>query len=192
MTYNMVPYYTVTALVSTQKSQYCSFDVSLLLPCSTYTAILLEYLHRYSKVTVELLKRSSTTTSNHGWKKCGFSRESNQNFPPILLNFPPFLYLRGKISLQMSEFPRNQVPEFPIFSRHDLLCRYQTSAVTGYHIAVIEILYYVYTGFRHTRFSSFFQFKGALDNFSLIPNFFFKKVEIFIPLEVYTYVVTAC
>ena len=34
--------------------------------------------------------------------------------------------------------------------------------------------------------------KGALDNFSLIPRFFFKKVEIFIPLEVYTYVVTAC
>ena len=33
--------------------------------------------------------------------------------------------------------------------------------------------------------------KGALDNFSLIPRFFFKKVEIFIPLEVYTYVVTA-
>ena len=31
--------------------------------------------------------------------------------------------------------------------------------------------------------------KGALDNFSLIPNFFFKKVEIFISLEVYTYVV---
>ena len=33
--------------------------------------------------------------------------------------------------------------------------------------------------------------KGALDNFSLIP-IFSKKVEIFIPLEVYTYVVTAC
>ena len=29
--------------------------------------------------------------------------------------------------------------------------------------------------------------KGAQDNFSLIPQFFFKKVEIFIPLEVYTY-----
>ena len=36
------------------------------------------------------------------------------------------------------------------------------------------------------------QFKGALDNFSLIPNFFSKNVEIFISLEVYTYVVTAC
>ena len=35
-------------------------------------------------------------------------------------------------------------------------------------------------------------FKGALDNFSLIPRFLSKKVEIFIPLEVYTYVVTAC
>ena len=36
--------------------------------------------------------------------------------------------------------------------------------------------------------------KGALDHFSLIPRFFFffKKVEIFIPLKVYTYVVTAC
>ena len=30
-------------------------------------------------------------------------------------------------------------------------------------------------------------YKGALDNFSLSPDFFFKKVEIFIPLEVYTY-----
>ena len=30
-----------------------------------------------------------------------------------------------------------------------------------------------------------------MDNFSLIPQFFSKKVEIFIPLEVYTYVVTA-
>ena len=37
-----------------------------------------------------------------------------------------------------------------------------------------------------------YHIKGALDNFSLIPNFFFKKVEIFISLEVYTYVVTAC
>ena len=35
-------------------------------------------------------------------------------------------------------------------------------------------------------------FKGVLDNFSLIPNFFFKKVEIVIPLEAYTYVVTVC
>ena len=33
--------------------------------------------------------------------------------------------------------------------------------------------------------------KGALDNFSLIPNFFFKKIEIFILLDVYTHVVTA-
>ena len=54
-------------------------------------------------------------------KKCPFPQELNQNFPPILLNFPPFLYIflsfRGKISLQMSKFPGNQVPEFPIFSR---------------------------------------------------------------------------
>ena len=34
-------------------------------------------------------------------------------------------------------------------------------------------------------------FKGALDNFSLVPRFF-QKIEIFIPLEVYTYVVNAC
>ena len=36
---------------------------SLLSPCSTYTATLLEYLHGYSKVTVKLLQRSSTVTS---------------------------------------------------------------------------------------------------------------------------------
>ena len=35
-------------------------------------------------------------------------------------------------------------------------------------------------------------FKGALDNFSLIPQFLFKKDEILIPLQVYTYVMTAC
>ena len=40
--------------------------------------------------------------------------------PPILLNFPPylynvFLYFRGKNSLQMSKFPGNQVPEFLLF-----------------------------------------------------------------------------
>ena len=39
---------------------------------------------------------------------------------------------------------------------------------------------------------SYVGLKGALDNFSLIPIFFFKKVEIFVSLEVYTYVVTAC
>ena len=32
--------------------------------------------------------------------------------------------------------------------------------------------------------STVYTFKGALDNFSLIPPIFFKKVEIFIPLEV--------
>ena len=36
-------------------------------------------------------------------------------------------------------------------------------------------------------------FKGALDTTSASsPDFFFKKVESFRPLEVYTYVVTAC
>ena len=34
--------------------------------------------------------------------------------------------------------------------------------------------------------------KWALDNFSLIPRFFSEKVEIFIPLEVYTYAVSSC
>ena len=37
-----------------------------------------------------------------------------------------------------------------------------------------------------------FIIKGALDNFSLIPQFFFKKIEIVVPIELYTYVVTAC
>ena len=35
----------------------------------------------------------------HSWKKWTYSQEPNQNFPPILLNFPPFLhvflYFRG-------------------------------------------------------------------------------------------------
>ena len=35
------------------------------------------------------------------------------------------------------------------------------------------------------------QIKGALDNFSFIPQVFIKKFEILIPLEMYTYVVTA-
>ena len=34
--------------------------------------------------------------------------------------------------------------------------------------------------------------KGALDNFNIIPNFFPKKVGIFIPLEVLAWVKTAC
>ena len=34
--------------------------------------------------------------------------------------------------------------------------------------------------------------KGALDNFSHIPQVFFIKVEIIVPLEVYTCVATAC
>ena len=36
------------------------------------------------------------------------------------------------------------------------------------------------------------QLKGHLTTSASSPIFFFKKVEIFIPLEVYTYVVTAC
>ena len=38
----------------------------------------------------------------------------------------------------------------------------------------------------------YFEVKGALDNFSLIPKFFSKKLRFFLSLEVYTYVVTAC
>ena len=38
----------------------------------------------------------------------------------------------------------------------------------------------------------FNQFKEALDNFSLIPIFSPQKVNIFIPLEGYTYVMDAC
>ena len=59
---------------------------------------------------------SFKSVTEHGWKKCPFSRELNQNFPPILLNFPPFLYVflyfRGKISQQMSTVPGNQIPYF--------------------------------------------------------------------------------
>ena len=35
-------------------------------------------------------------------------------------------------------------------------------------------------------------FQGALDKCNIIPNFFQKKVGIFIPLEVLTWVMTAC
>ena len=53
-------------------------------------------------------------------------RDPNQNFPPIglLPNFPRIyvcIYFRGKNSFQMSKFPWNQVPEFSVFSRHDLM-----------------------------------------------------------------------
>ena len=41
-------------------------------------------------------------------------------------------------------------------------------------------------------FDTITSIKGALDNFSLIPKFFSKKLRFFISLEVYTYVVTAC
>ena len=42
----------------------------------------------------------------------------------------------------------------------------------------------VFGGVRHL--------KGHWTTSTSSPDFFFKKVEIFIPLEVYTYVVTAC
>ena len=43
----------------------------------------------------------------------------------------------------------------------------------------------------HNRLASF-DFKGALDKCNIIPNFFQKKVRIFIPLEVLAWVMTAC
>ena len=65
---------------------------------------------------------------NHSWKNVLFFREPNQNFPPpILLNFPPFLYVFlyfiGKSYFQMSKFPENHVPEFPIFQAWQLTVR---------------------------------------------------------------------
>ena len=52
-------------------------------------------------------------------EKMCFSQEPNQNFPPILLNFAPVLYVFLYFnSLQMSKFPGNQVPELLTFSRH--------------------------------------------------------------------------
>ena len=36
------------------------------------------------------------------------------------------------------------------------------------------------------------EFKGALDKFNIIPQLFPTKVGIFIPLEVLTWVMTAC
>ena len=55
-------------------------------------------------------------------EKMHFLPRTKSKFPEVLLNFFPFLYVflyfRSKISLQMSKFPENQVPKFPIFSRH--------------------------------------------------------------------------
>ena len=59
MTCITIPYFTI--------SQYCICTytevIALLLPCSTYTAALLEYLCGHSKVIVELLQSNRTTTS---------------------------------------------------------------------------------------------------------------------------------
>ena len=57
---------------------------------------------------------------------------------------------------------------------------YDYSTVVNYHHEQISK-----TQKRHT-------VKEALDNLSLIPYFFPQKVEIFIPSEVYTYVIDAC
>ena len=55
-------------------------------------------------------------------KKMHFFRGPKQIYPPIMLNFPPFLYVflyfKGKISLQISKFWGNQAPVFANFSRH--------------------------------------------------------------------------
>ena len=42
------------------------------------------------------------------------------------------------------------------------------------------------------QFTFWQNFKGALDKFNIIPNFFPKKVGIFIPLEVLAWVKTTC
>ena len=69
---------------------------------------------------LNLLLRHTNTEEK---KKKPFSLEPNQKFPPIFLNFPPFLYVflyfrSKKIPSKCQNFPGNQVPEFPIFSRH--------------------------------------------------------------------------
>ena len=52
----------------------------------------------------------------HGWKNV----KTLLNFPPRLQHFPPFFFFISiwRIFLQMTKFPWNQVPEFPIFSSH--------------------------------------------------------------------------
>ena len=50
MANEVVPYYTITALVPTLKKPCCSCEVTLLLSWSTHTATLLEYLRGYSNV----------------------------------------------------------------------------------------------------------------------------------------------
>ena len=66
-------------------------------------------------------------------------------------------------------------------SHDDDTCRYHNAAIEKWSILC-----------ETSDLESIWQtIKGALDNFSLILDFF-KKVEIFIPLEVYTYVVSAC
>ena len=49
----------------------------------------------------------------------------------------------------------------------------------------------IYTA-NDTRYWPISLFKGVLDKFNIIPNFFPKKVGIFIPLEVLAWVKTAC
>ena len=77
----------------------------------------------------------NTNTYIHGWKKCAFFPGTNQNFPPILLNFPPylyvFLYFRDTNSLQISRFPWNQVPEFPIFFQACLYIKFVPVSKSG-------------------------------------------------------------
>ena len=62
------------------------------------------------------------------------------------------------------------------------------TAFTGAYIFLNVIIY-------HTLFlvgKRLFLIKGALDKFNITPNFFQKKVGIFIPLEVLVWVKTAC
>ena len=60
-------------------------------------------------------------------------------------------------------------------------------SVAGYiHIYLYNVDCYMLSWLRHV------YLKGHWTTSASSPNFFFNKVEIFIPLEVYTYVVTAC
>ncbi len=62
--------------------------------------------------------------SDQGCKKFEISRESNQSFPPRVVNFPSvlkkfpinsyFFISQGDFSFQMAKFPNNEVPKFSV------------------------------------------------------------------------------
>ena len=125
-------------------------------------------------------------------------------FPVGQQKFPGEKYQRGTLppaSLLLRHCPpqhdthQHPYPTVPP-NAHMLTTAYKHACKTSIHHAYQAHLKFAifsdktgYCSFAHRRISFL---KGALDNFSLIPKFFSKKVEIFISLEVYTYVVTAC